>query len=78
MECSAQPGDRGGECRADVRVGGGQASAGQVAFGPLHGGQMPGPVAVEQGEQVAGGGGGGQVVGGASCTAATPTACPRR
>jgi hypothetical protein len=50
----AQPGDRGGERRAGgVRVGGGsQAGAGQVAFGALHGGQLPRPVTLEQGEYI--------------------------
>src|SRR5580693_10667204 len=63
----AQPGDRGGERRGGIRVaaGGGQAGAGQVAFGALHRGQLPGWVAVQQGQQLAGGGGVGQVVRGA-------------
>jgi len=63
----AQPGDRGGDRRACVRaaVGGGQAGAGQVALGALHRGQVPGLVAVEQGEHVVGGGGVGEVVRGA-------------
>ena len=78
----AQPADRGGERRARVRVrvgaGGRQAGAGQVAFGALHGGQLPRPVALEQGQQVAGGGGVSQVVRGASGERPGPTAGPRR
>ena len=63
----AQPGDRGGERRTGVRaaVGGDEAGAGQVAFGALHRGQLPGPVPVEQGQQFGSGGGVGDVVGGA-------------
>ena len=63
----AQPGDRYGERRTGVRlaVGGGEAGAGQGAFGALHKGQLPGPVPVEQGEQFGGGGGVGEVMGGA-------------
>src|SRR5262249_7041893 len=63
----AQPGDRGGECRVGVRVavGCGQTGAGQVAFGPLHGGEAAGRAGVQQAEQVAGGGGVGEVPGGA-------------
>jgi hypothetical protein len=66
----AQPGDRCGERRAGVRVGadgGAEAGAGQVAFGPLQRGQLPGPVPVEQGEQLGSGDGVGvgEVVGGA-------------
>ncbi len=61
----AQLGDGGGERRAGGRVaaGGGEAGAGQVAFGALHGGQFPGLVFVEHGQQL--GGGVGEVVGGA-------------
>ena len=64
----AQPIDRGGERRGGcvrVVVGGGAAGAGQIAFGALHGGQLPGRVSVQQGQQVAGGGGVSQVVRGA-------------
>jgi len=46
-------------------VGGGQAGEGQVAFGPQHGGQVPGRGGGEQGEQLAGGGGVAQLMGGA-------------
>ena len=64
----AQPGNRGGERRSSggrVAVGGGEAGAGQVAFGALHRGQLPGPVTVEQSEQFGSGGGIGEVVRGA-------------
>ena len=60
----AQAGDRRGERLVGARValGCGQAGASQVAFGAQHGGQLPGLVAVEQGEQLGHGGGVGQVV----------------
>jgi len=62
----AQAGDGGGEGRGGwVADSGAEAGAGQVAFGKLHGGQFPGLVAVEHGEQLGGGSGIGQVVGGA-------------
>ena len=48
----AQAGNRGGV----GIVAGGEAGAHQVAFGPQHGGKVPGLVGVEQREQLAGGG----------------------
>ena len=62
----AQAADGGCEGRSAglVAVAGGQAGAGQLAFGPQHGPKMPGHVGVEQGEQLACGGIT-QVVGGA-------------
>jgi hypothetical protein len=63
----AQAADRRGERRRGgrVAVAGGQTGAGQVAFSPLHRGQVPGLAGVEEGEQFAGGGGVAQVEGGA-------------
>ena len=62
MECSAQPGDRAANAGPASGLPSVAASRpGQVAFGALHRGQLPGPVAVEQGQQVAGGGVVGQV-----------------
>ena len=63
----AQAGDRGGKRQAGgvrVPVCRGQAGADQVAFGALHGGQLPRLVAVEHGQQLAGRDGVGEVVGG--------------
>jgi hypothetical protein len=45
-------------------AGSGEAGAGQVAFGTLHGGQLAGPVAIERRQQLAGGSGVGEVAGG--------------
>ena len=53
-------GRRGGRRRR-----GGEAGAGQVALGAQHGGQVPGLVGVEQGQQLAGGGGVTEFVGSA-------------
>jgi hypothetical protein len=58
----AQPGERRASGRAGI--GSGEADAGQVAFGLLQGCQLPGPVAVEHGQQFGFCGSVGKVVGG--------------
>ena len=68
MGVLAQPGERSGERRAGrgrVAAGWGEAGPGQVAFGSLHGGQLPGLVSVQHGQQLGGGGGVGELTGGA-------------
>src|SRR5208283_2277288 len=71
----AQPGERGGERRAGrgrVATGWGEAGAGQVAFGSLHGGQLPGLVTVQHGQQAGGGGSVGELPGGAGAQRPRP------